>query len=70
MREVLEGGAFEGMEDEDEPKKKPTTTTTTRSFIEGSMECVAMIDEETFLSGGDSGSVLFDCPTIPAQFLL
>lgn len=53
MREVLEGGAFEGMEDDDEPKQKPVTTT--RSFIEGSMECVAMVDEETFLSGGDSG---------------
>jgi len=24
-------------------------------FIEGSIECVAMIDETTFLSGGDSG---------------
>lgn len=28
------------------------------TFMEGSIECVAMIDEETFLSGGDSGYVL------------
>jgi ribosomal RNA-processing protein 9 len=26
-----------------------------QKFVEGSMECVAMIDEHTFLSGGDSG---------------
>jgi ribosomal RNA-processing protein 9 len=52
MREVLEGGAFEGMDEDDEPKKPVT-----KSFVEGSMECVAMIDEETFLSGGDSGQV-------------
>lgn len=29
-----------------------------QKFVEGSMECVAMIDEHTFLSGGDSGYVL------------
>jgi ribosomal RNA-processing protein 9 len=29
-----------------------------QKFIEGSMECVAMIDDHTFLSGGDSGYVL------------
>lgn len=28
---------------------------TSEKFIEGSVECVAMIDETTFLSGGDSG---------------
>ncbi len=27
-------------------------------FIEGSVECVAMVDETTFVSGGDSGYVL------------
>jgi ribosomal RNA-processing protein 9 len=26
-----------------------------KSFVEGSIECVAMIDETTFVSGGDSG---------------
>ncbi|KNZ72506.1 hypothetical protein J132_02933 [Termitomyces sp. J132] len=28
-----------------------------KKFIEGSIECVAMIDETTFVSGGDSGSL-------------
>ena len=27
-------------------------------FVEGSIECVAMIDESTFISGGDSGYVV------------
>lgn len=53
LREILEGGAFEGMDEDERPKK-----TVTKSFVEGSMECVAMIDEETFLSGGDSGRVV------------
>ena len=26
-------------------------------YVEGSIECVAMVDETTFVSGGDSGSV-------------
>lgn len=28
---------------------------TTNKFVEGSLECVAMLDESTFVSGGDSG---------------
>ena len=28
------------------------------NFVEGSIECVSMIDESTFVSGGDSGYVL------------
>ncbi|KAF9896223.1 pre-rRNA processing protein, partial [Lobosporangium transversale] len=27
------------------------------SFLEGSMDCIAMIDEENFLTGGDSGTI-------------
>ncbi|KAG6909425.1 hypothetical protein DXG01_000578 [Tephrocybe rancida] len=59
VREVLEGGLRgddEGEEAEDEmngAREKETT----KKFIEGSIECVAMIDETTFLSGGDSGYV-------------
>ncbi|CAK5265719.1 unnamed protein product [Mycena citricolor] len=49
IREVLEGG-LRG-EDEDDERGK------TSKFIEGSIECVAMIDESTFVSGGDSGSL-------------
>ena len=30
---------------------------TQENFIEGSIECVSMIDESTFVSGGDSGYV-------------
>ena len=68
IRDLLEGGALEGLDDgvgakgvdgvaaperdaseAADPKGKP------RRFIEGSIECVAMIDETTFVSGGDSG---------------
>jgi len=54
VREVLEGGLKGDDEDGDEDgeggrnKKK-------QSYIEGSLECVCMIDETTFVSGGDSG---------------
>jgi ribosomal RNA-processing protein 9 len=50
MREVLEGGAFEGMDDHEQPKQ----TNVVKSFIEGSIDSVVMIDESTFVSGGDS----------------
>ncbi|KAI0037031.1 WD40 repeat-like protein [Vararia minispora EC-137] len=53
VRELLEGGALEGLEDEVE--KRPAGME--KRFIEGSLDCVAMIDESTFLSGGDSGSI-------------
>lgn len=52
MREILEGVL--GVDDEDqedadeEPKDK---------YQEGSLECIAMIDESTFVTGGDSGYV-------------
>ena len=52
LRDLLEGGAFEGMDVGDGDKsggKEP------KSYIEGSMEIVCMVDETTFLSGGDSG---------------
>ncbi|KXN91546.1 hypothetical protein AN958_00532 [Leucoagaricus sp. SymC.cos] len=28
-----------------------------KSFVEGSLECIAMIDDSTFVTGGDSGSI-------------
>lgn len=61
MREVLEGG-LKGDEEDDvdadglEPtssKRRPNEGE--RRFVEGSLDCVAMIDEATFLTGGDSG---------------
>lgn len=51
IREVLEGG-LANEEDDAEPVKVEA-----HKFVEGSLECVAMIDESTFLSGGDSGYV-------------
>lgn len=58
--DVLEGGTLEddemdvdGVVKEKEKKGKKKKD----QFVEGSMECVAMIDESTFVSGGDSGYV-------------
>ncbi|TFK20629.1 WD40 repeat-like protein [Coprinopsis marcescibilis] len=65
IREVLEGGlrgddeAEANSDDEmdvdsGEKKKKRVDT---KQFIEGSLECIAMLDETTFITGGDSGSI-------------
>ncbi|KAF8170167.1 WD40-repeat-containing domain protein [Mycena galopus ATCC 62051] len=67
VREVLEGGLRgedEG-DDVDEDAAEPSLSAKAKGkerekvtkFVEGSMECVAMIDEATFVSGGDSGSL-------------
>jgi len=61
MREVLEGELKADEEGDDgqdgagstskgKPGERPE-----RRFVEGSLECVTMIDETTFLTGGDSG---------------
>ena len=65
IRELLDGGALEGLEEEgdgqdqvmedDGLNKSQDRKNNSRSFIEGRIECVAMIDETTFVSGGDSG---------------
>ncbi|KIJ58424.1 hypothetical protein HYDPIDRAFT_113201 [Hydnomerulius pinastri MD-312] len=56
VRELLEGGAFEGLEEEEaEGGKKGKEGK--KKFVEGSIECVAMIDETNFVSGGDTGFV-------------
>ncbi|KAF8060910.1 WD40-repeat-containing domain protein [Lyophyllum atratum] len=65
VREVLEGGLRGDDEGEDPDDvidnnvrdKTRATEMATKKFIEGSIECVAMIDETTFVSGGDSGSI-------------
>ncbi|KAJ7171653.1 WD40-repeat-containing domain protein [Mycena crocata] len=67
VREVLEGGLRgedEGDDVDDEggepgvsAKAKGKEREKTTKFVEGSMECIAMIDETTFVSGGDSGSL-------------
>ena len=65
---VFRGGARSGWEDAlegadpgekmevDGPGKRKGEKAR-ETFIEGSVECVAMVDETTFLSGGDSGYV-------------
>ncbi|KAJ7072496.1 WD40-repeat-containing domain protein [Mycena amicta] len=56
---VFRGGG-RNEEDVDNPEgtaNKGKEREKSRKFIEGSMECVAMIDETTFVSGGDSGSL-------------
>ncbi|EIW79866.1 WD40 repeat-like protein [Coniophora puteana RWD-64-598 SS2] len=68
IREAIEGGGGEGDEEEGEwggvddesgkkEKKKEKGKERELRFVEGSMECVAMIDEATFISGGDTGSI-------------
>lgn len=54
LREVIEG-ALDADADVDVVDRKGKGK---QKFVEGSMECVAMVDEQTFLSGGDSGYVL------------
>jgi ribosomal RNA-processing protein 9 len=71
IREVLEGGLRADDEgevlDENDAKDGPLKNTASahkesmNNFIEGSLECIAMVDESTFVSGGDSGCV--DVPT-------
>ena len=46
LRELLEEGAFEGHESgEDDKGKKGRGVEKPKTFMEGSIECVAMIDE-------------------------
>ncbi|KAG8707355.1 pre-rRNA processing protein [Ceratobasidium sp. 395] len=65
LREVLEGGMEEASAGEEEGdvgivngrKGKGKEKEKGKSFLEGSIDCVAMLDESTFVSGGDSGSI-------------
>ena len=57
IRELLEGGGLADFEEEQDRDggKREGQTEKKREYVEGSLGCVAMIDESTFLSGGDSG---------------
>ncbi|KAF8452451.1 WD40 repeat-like protein [Boletus edulis BED1] len=58
LRELLEGGAFEGHDsDEEGSRKRGKGTEKQKKFVEGRIECVAMVDETKFVSGGDTGSI-------------
>ena len=52
LRDLLEGGALAGVDADDGDKSKEKEQ---KTYVEGSMEVVCMVDETTFLSGGDSG---------------
>ncbi|KAJ8522076.1 hypothetical protein ONZ45_g1263 [Pleurotus djamor] len=54
IRDVLEGGLGA---DEDDAMNVDRKGKEPQRYIEGSLECVAMIDETTFVTGGDSGSI-------------
>lgn len=58
LRDVLEGG-LDGLDDEEGAAEKPKEKerTAQKEFVEGSLDCVALVDETTFVSGGDSGSL-------------
>jgi ribosomal RNA-processing protein 9 len=70
LREVLDGslGALEDGGDDDMLVDGEDTGSARKrrvdekKYVEGSIECVAMIDESTFLSGGDSGCVFLCVP--------
>ncbi|GJE98703.1 WD40 repeat domain-containing protein [Phanerochaete sordida] len=53
--DALEGGNLDDEMEVEGARKKPGKTT--EKFIEGSIECCTMLDETTFVSGGDSGSI-------------
>lgn len=56
IRNVLDGAMEdEGVEEDLGKKRKPRGEV---KYVEGSVDCVAMVDDTTFLSGGDSGYVL------------
>ncbi|KAF7978547.1 hypothetical protein HWV62_45456 [Athelia sp. TMB] len=57
VRELLDSGAFDAPGPMDEDNAEGSGRIRTKKFVEGSIECVAMIDEATFVSGGDSGSI-------------
>ena len=61
LRDLLEGGAFEGMDVDGGEKQKDREH---KTYVEGSMEVVCMIDETTFLSGGDSGCAFYLYPLV------
>ncbi|OCF33789.1 ribosomal RNA-processing protein 9 [Kwoniella heveanensis BCC8398] len=64
-KERLGGGWTEGVEPEAEPKNNNNNNHKNardrkgkgKEFIEGSIDCVCMLDDQHFLSGGDSGSI-------------
>ncbi|GJN90808.1 hypothetical protein Rhopal_003822-T1 [Rhodotorula paludigena] len=58
MRNVLDGAMEEeGIEEEELKRRRKNAEKGPVKFVEGSIDCVAMVDDSTLLSGGDSGSI-------------
>lgn len=55
IRNVLDGGMEEDGIEEDTGNRRRRRGEV--KYVEGSVDCVAMVDDTTFLSGGDSGCV-------------
>ncbi|GAA6028387.1 hypothetical protein JCM8097_007007 [Rhodosporidiobolus ruineniae] len=59
LRNVLEGAMEdEGIDEEEKQiRRRRAAEKGPIKFVEGSVDCVAMVDDSTVLSGGDSGSI-------------
>ncbi|ORY81766.1 WD40-repeat-containing domain protein [Leucosporidium creatinivorum] len=57
IRNVLDGGNEEDGIDEETGKRRRNREKGEVKYVEGSIDVVAMVDDTTFLSGGDSGSI-------------
>jgi len=58
IRSVLEGGLDDIENDDDnneQSKDASKKVTSEKKFVEGSVDCIAMVDDTHFVSGGDSG---------------
>lgn len=55
LRDLLDGVGFDPNEEPEDPKLKKHKPV--QSYVEGSIDCVCMVDDKLFLSGGDSGSI-------------
>lgn len=59
IRNVLDGGNEEdGIEEEEKSRRRRNREKGEVKYVEGSIDVVAMVDDTTFLSGGDSGYVV------------
>lgn len=55
IRNILDGAMEDdGVEEEDMTRRRKRPRGEVK-YVEGSIDCVAMVDDTTFLSGGDSG---------------
>lgn len=68
IRNVLDGGMEEDGIEEDVDGKKRRKARGEVKFVEGSVDCVAMVDDTTFLSGGDSGYAI-SCRLLDSAYL-